>query len=107
MAQAGLRLTSRQVAATARDQSQATISVLQDRESDSMTALFATRKHLRVAGLFQSRYVAATCAVALCLLLLAHTATGNAGHETTRGRYVSAQRHLAVLCQTATLACND
>ncbi len=71
-----------------------------------MTALFAAQRHLRVAGLFQSRYVAVTCAVALCLLLLAHTATGNAEPETTRGRYVSAQRHLAVLCH-GTPACND
>lgn len=51
-----------------------------------MTALFAAQKHLRVAGLFQSRYAAVTCVLALCLLLLAHTATGNAEPETTRGR---------------------
>ncbi len=88
----------RQVAATARDQAQATISVLEDRESDSMNALFAAQKHLRVEGLFQSRYVAVTCAFALCLLLLAHTGTGNAEPETTRGRCVGALRHVAVLC---------
>ena len=91
----GLR---RQVAATARDQAQATISVLEDRESDSMTALFAAQQHLRVEGLFQSRYVAVTCTFALCLLLLAQTGTGHAEPETTRGRCVSALRHVAVLC---------
>lgn len=94
----------RQVAATARAQAQATISVLEGRESDIMTVLFAAQKRLRVAGLFRRRYVAVTCAFALCLLLLAHKGTGNAEPETTHGRYVSALRHVAVSCH-GNLAC--
>ncbi len=79
---------------------------LEGRESDIMTVLFAAQKRLRVAGLFRRRYVAVTCAFALCLLLLAHKGTGNAEPETTHGRYVSALRHVAVSCH-GNLACSN